>query len=136
MSITVLLGNSPDINSIGPFVANSFYWNPKNAAATPDVPTMAQATGAYLTKSGDDSSPALMQAANTGTVYDPSTVTFSKPDPSTGNDVPYLVITLSNTMVASYSTSGSGSGSSGGYPTESVGLNFTSFALNYTVAGS
>jgi len=130
MPISVQLGADFASNGIGPFEATSFQWGPQHASSSPNpLPTQAQASDVVITKNTDGNSTALMQACVTGTVFDTATLTFTKSDQD--SPVPYLVLKLSSTVVASISTNVTDDG-----PSEGVDLNFISVAFENLAAGA
>ena len=79
----------------------------------------------HFTKSVDKASPKLFEAIATGKHLKEAKLVLRS---TGGSQVEYLVITLSDVLVSSYSTSGS----SGDYrPTESVSFNFAQIKMSY-----
>lgn len=77
----------------------------------------------HFTKSFDKSSPMLMQMTATGEHIKDAKLTLRK----AGSDSSYIVVTFSDIMVSSYSTSGN----TGEAPTESISLNFQKIQMEY-----
>jgi type VI secretion system secreted protein Hcp len=78
-----------------------------------------------FTKSLDKSSPKLFEALATGQHLKEAKLVLRS---AGGSQLEYLVITFSDVLVSSYSTSGS---SGGDRPTESVSLNFAQIKMSY-----
>ena len=79
----------------------------------------------HFTKSVDKSSPKLFEALATGKHLKEAKLVLRS---AGGSQVEYLVITLSDVLVSSYSTGGS---SGDDRPTESISLNFAQIKMSY-----
>jgi type VI secretion system secreted protein Hcp len=84
-----------------------------------------------ITKYVDLSSPMLIQECFNGTDFGESVLTFLKVGGGKGNQVEYLKITMSGTVMISSVTSGGSAGGDDSF-TETVTLNFASVKIDFT----
>jgi type VI secretion system secreted protein Hcp len=106
----------------------SFSWGMSNADTTATSSAGAgkvQFQDFHFTKEVDKSSPLLLKMSATGEHIKSAKLTLRK----AGSDSTYLVITLQDIMVSSYSTSGDG----GAVPTDQISLNFEKIEMEYVI---
>jgi type VI secretion system secreted protein Hcp len=84
-----------------------------------------------ITKYVDLGTPMLLQESFNGTDFGETVLTFLKVGGGKGNQVEYLKITMSGTVMISSVTSGGSAGGDDSF-TETVTLNFASVKIDYT----
>lgn len=128
LNISGVPGESRDSNHPNQIEVLAWSWGLSNpaTAGTGGTPRsgIVQIQELFITKYLDKSSPVLMLGCSKGTIY--STVTLSVRKSGATRD--YLVVTLSDVLVTSISTGGSGGEDR---LTENLSLNFTKVKLDY-----